>query len=347
MDERPCLDPLLYSPDKHEYYRCGGAGPRQPRCSARPDPFAVRRPARGGPSPQQLPWTKPPNGWGLGTPRSGRSWPGRGCSGAVTARALAKRPRLRPIPAPLRALPAAVPRAAPRPRGIGWGSWFLRRISGEHHWPESRAVALPREWGRRVGVKPSASGQRLTEALVFQGMVLGLRRNESAQRLVSVRPGVGFHHGPGAAEEHVGQVSAAGSVGHRPARQRVCVRACVCLCARVVLLAWGSLLAVACVASTGEVNLVRTPYSGHGEVGLREGEGARVPGENQVRDCPHAWVSAARAATAGVSFCCLWAGESQSHRDSTGPVRGGGGQVCSPGGRGQRGLRPDWKGAAI
>lgn len=32
VDERPCLDPLLYSPDKHEYYRCGWAGPR---CSSR------------------------------------------------------------------------------------------------------------------------------------------------------------------------------------------------------------------------------------------------------------------------------------------------------------------------
>lgn len=30
IDARPCLDPPLYSQDKHEYYRCGGRpGPRQ------------------------------------------------------------------------------------------------------------------------------------------------------------------------------------------------------------------------------------------------------------------------------------------------------------------------------
>lgn len=26
VDERPCIDPLLYAPDKHEYYRCGRGG---------------------------------------------------------------------------------------------------------------------------------------------------------------------------------------------------------------------------------------------------------------------------------------------------------------------------------
>uniref|UniRef100_G1L519 GDP-fucose protein O-fucosyltransferase 2 n=1 Tax=Ailuropoda melanoleuca TaxID=9646 RepID=G1L519_AILME len=40
VDERPCIDPLLYAPDKHEYYRCGrgggwgaaGRGPRSNSC---------------------------------------------------------------------------------------------------------------------------------------------------------------------------------------------------------------------------------------------------------------------------------------------------------------------------
>ena len=33
IDERPCIDALLYAPDKHEYYRCGAGGP-----GARPQP---------------------------------------------------------------------------------------------------------------------------------------------------------------------------------------------------------------------------------------------------------------------------------------------------------------------
>lgn len=59
VDERPCLAPLLYSPDKHEYYRCGRRGGLGGAAGARaavrlhgvvwsPRLVALRRPPRGG-----------------------------------------------------------------------------------------------------------------------------------------------------------------------------------------------------------------------------------------------------------------------------------------------------------
>lgn len=139
----------------------GAAGARaslqQPRCvrglwtwtwpwrSGCPNPFAIRRLAHGGLSPQQYPWTKHQNDRVVKTPCSGRLLMGRSSFRAGHCPGCGAEAHLHPVPAP----PPGSARPAgwsspsgPGPRGIRWES-FLHGISGECHWPESRAVALP------------------------------------------------------------------------------------------------------------------------------------------------------------------------------------------------------------
>lgn len=173
----------------------------------------------GGLSPQQHPWTKHQSPWVLEGLSSRSSLEGRDCFRGCYVRALAPRPF--PSRAPhRRALPPALCRA---PRAAMVPSDRLRVPVSLQVLPRT---SLAGDTSRRfsltgvAGLSDAAvcvcvwacctceNSSRRRWALVFQRMVLGLRRNQSFKRLLFVRSRIGFHHGTRASEKHVSEVGA-------------------------------------------------------------------------------------------------------------------------------------------